>query len=76
MYILLTVLLTCTFSPTTSTRYYQGVLLPRVSCSEIFVPLLTLLDNLLVVGAVQEEVDLTRLLALLDPQKFAESGSE
>ena len=56
-------------------RFYKGILLPRVSCSEVIVPVLTLLDNLLVIGAVQEQSDLSKLLTLLEPQMFAPRGS-
>ena len=56
-------------------RYHQGIILPRSNCSEIFVPLLRILDSLLVVGALERENDLKRLLILLDPAKFAPVGS-
>jgi hypothetical protein len=58
-----------------STRYHKGTLLPRLSCSEVIVPLLTLLDNLLVVGALRDQRDLGKLLSLLDPQTFALKGT-
>ena len=57
-------------------RYHKGTLLPRLSCSEVIVPLLTLLDNLLVVGALRDQRDLGKLLSLLDPQTFALKGSK
>ena len=57
-------------------RYYKGTLLACVSSSEIIVPLLTLLDNLLVVGGMQEQEDINKLLTLLEPQTFAPRGSK
>lgn len=58
------------------TGYYKGQILPCHGSHEIFVPLLHTLDQLLVIGAIQEDGDLQRLLRLLDPQEFAtdESG--
>jgi len=53
-----------------ATQYYSGRLLPCRGSSDIFVPLLKVLDQLLVVGVIQEEKDLRRLLELLDPEQF------
>ncbi len=58
------------------TRSYTGYLLPCQGSHEIFVPLLNVLDQLLVLGELQEETDLKRFLALLDPQEFAVGRSE
>ena len=57
-------------------RYHEGILLPKKNNSEVLVPLLTLLDNLLVVGAVREQEDLSRLLILLEPKTFGPKGSK
>ena len=53
-----------------ATQYYSGRLLPCRGSSDIFVPLLKVLDQLLVVGVIQEDKDLRRLLELLDPEQF------
>ena len=53
-----------------ATQYYSGRLLPCQGSSDIFVPLLKVLDQLLVVGVIQEDKDLRRLLELLDPEQF------
>ena len=53
-----------------STRYYIMKLLPSESRSQIFVPVIQTLDQLLVMGVVHGEDDYKRVLALLDPQLF------
>ncbi len=54
-----------------STRYYNMQLLPIKSRSQIFVPLIEMLDNLLVMGVIQSETDIQRLLCLLSPERLA-----
>ena len=54
-----------------STRYYNMQLLPIKSRSQIFVPLIEMLDNLLVMGVIQSEADIQRLLCLLNPERLA-----
>lgn len=50
--------------------YYKMYLLPTDSRSPIFVPMIEALDRLLVMGVLNSEQDLERLLHLLDPTKF------
>ena len=59
-----------------ATKSYAGNLLPIRGSHEIFVPLLHVLDQLLVMGVLQEERDLKRLLVLLDPKEFATGKSK
>ena len=49
-------------------------LLPIKSRSQIFVPMIQMLDNLLVMGVIQSEADIQRLLSLLDPERLAPSS--
>ena len=58
-----------------STRYYNMQLLPIKSRSQIFVPLIEMLDNLLVMGVIQSETDIQRLLCLLSPEGLAPSNT-
>ena len=53
-----------------SSKKYKLRLNPSRSRSEIFVPLIEVLDNLLVMGVIQADSDLKRLLLLLDPEQF------
>ena len=53
-----------------STKYYTVKLLPIKSRSQIFVPMIEVLDHLLVMGVVQSETDIQRLLALLSPNRL------
>lgn len=57
-----------------STKYYTVKLLPIKSRSQIFVPMIEVLDNLLVMGVVQSETDIQRLLALLSPERLVPSN--
>ena len=52
-----------------SSRSYRVKLLPS-TISEIFVPLITALDHLLVIGGIQGDTDVQKLLELLDPKLF------
>ena len=54
-----------------TTSYYTKKLLPIKSRSQIFVPMIELLDYLLVMGVIQSEVDIQRLLVILSPDKLA-----
>ena len=54
-----------------SMRYYNMKLLPIKSRSQIFVPMIEMLDNLLVMGVIQSETDIQRLLCLLNPERLA-----
>ena len=58
-----------------TTSYYTKRLLPIKSRSQIFVPLIEMLDYLLVMGVVQSEGDIQRLLMLLSPDKLAPKSS-
>ena len=58
-----------------STRYYTMKLLPIKSRSQIFVPMIEMLDNLLVMGVIQSETDIQRLLCLLNPERLAPNNS-
>ena len=59
-----------------ATQYFSGRLLPCQGSSDIFVPLLKILDQLLVIGVIQEDKDLRRLLELLDPEQFTPSSTK
>lgn len=48
-------------------------LLPA-TLSEIFVPLISALDYLLVIGVIEGEGDVERMLELLDPRLFSSSS--
>ena len=50
-------------------------LLPIKSRSQIFVPLIEMLDHLLVMGVIQSETDIQRLLCLLSPERLAPSNA-
>ncbi len=56
-----------------STRSYRVKLLPA-SLSEIFVPLINALDYLLVIGGIEGDGDVERMLELLDPRLFSSSS--
>lgn len=58
-----------------STKYYMMKLLPIETRSQIFVPMIEMLDNLLVMGVVQCERDMQRLLSLLSPEKLSSNCS-
>lgn len=58
-----------------STKYYMMKLLPIKTRSQIFVPMIEMLDNLLVMGVVQCERDMQRLLSLLSPEKLSPNRS-
>ena len=58
-----------------STRYYTMKLLPIKSRSQIFVPMIEMLDHLLVMGVIQSETDIQRLLCLLNPERLAPSNA-
>ena len=45
-------------------------LLPIQSRSQIFVPMIEMLDRLVVMGVIQSEVDIQRLLCLLNPERL------
>lgn len=59
-----------------ATQYFSGRLLPCQGSSDIFVPLLKILDQLLVMGVIQKDKDLRRLLVLLDPELFTPSSTK
>jgi len=46
-----------------ATQYFSGRLLPCQGSSDIFVPLLKILDQLLVMGVIQKDKDLRRCLS-------------
>ena len=50
-------------------------LLPIKSRSQIFVPMIEMLDHLLVMGVIQSETDIQRLLCLLNPERLAPSNA-
>lgn len=56
--------------------YYKMHLLPSDARSPIFVPMIKAMDHLLVLGALNEEKDLQRLLHLLDPNTFVLPNSK
>ncbi len=51
-------------------NYYKMYLLPADTRSPIFVPMIEVVDALLVMGLLNQEKDLQRVLYLLDPQTF------
>lgn len=56
--------------------YYKMHLLPSDARSPIFVPMIKAMDHLLVLGVLNEERDLQRLLHLLDPNTFVLPNSK
>ena len=57
-------------------QYYKMYLLPVDSRSPVFVPMIKAMDDLLVVGALNQEHDFQRVLHLLDPLEFTLPTSE